>query len=125
MDLESAANNYGVINSAGGNGTNGVTRYISPMQGFFVRAAGSGNVGMTNAVRSSGNAGVWLKKGTAAEENIVSLKISTETGSGSDEIQLLFGSEKSGKGAMKLFSPVKTAPSIYMNLTVKMFQFVT
>lgn len=111
-----AANNYGVINSSGGSGTNGVTRYISPMQGFFVRAGSNGNLSMTNAVRSSGNAGVWLKKGSVTEENIVSLKISTETGSGSDEIKLMFGSEKSGNGAMKLFSPVKTAPSIYMNI---------
>jgi hypothetical protein len=106
--------NYGVINSSGGTGTNGVTRYIAAMQGFFVRAKVNGNLGTTNSVRVQQGAVSWFKKGTVSELNKISVTIDSETGIGSDEVQLVFGSEKNEGGAVKLFSPVTTAPSIYL-----------
>jgi hypothetical protein len=58
------AYNYGVYNSASTSdeGTLGVTRYIAPTQGFFVRAAQSGNLAMNNQVRVHQGAGNWLKR---------------------------------------------------------------
>lgn len=48
-----AHDNYGVYNDASNvdNGTNGVTRYIAPMQGFFVVAANNGSFGFENDAR--------------------------------------------------------------------------
>ena len=111
-----AALNYGVINSSGGTGTNGVTRYIAAMQGFFIRAKVNGNLGITNSVRVQQGTVSWFKKGTGSELNKVSVTINSEAGTGSDEVQLVFGSEKNESGAVKLFSPVTTAPSIYLPL---------
>ena len=57
------ANNYGVYNSADadGVGTNSVTRYIAPMQGYFVTASSAGNLSMNNDVRVHDGAGNWFK----------------------------------------------------------------
>jgi hypothetical protein len=111
-----SASNYGVVNSATGSGTNGVTRYIAPMQGFFVRAASAGNLILTNSVRVHDGAGSWLKKGLDADNNMVSISINSETGNGSDEVRLMFDSKMNEPGAAKLFSPVLTAPSLYLNI---------
>ncbi len=108
-----AANNYGVYNSvdADGIGTNSVTRYIAPMQGFFVEAANLGNLGMSNAVRTHEGAGNWFKNQAANNLNLI---VSSDAGLGSDEIQLEFAYPEKGNGAKKLFSYVKTAPALYM-----------
>jgi hypothetical protein len=111
-----AASNYGVINSAGGKGTNGVSRYISPMQGFFVQAEFTGNLGFTNSVRSNAGAGAWLKKGLSTEQEAISITVTPETGTGFDEIKLVFGSKDNESGSLKLFSPVAAAPSLYLPL---------
>jgi hypothetical protein len=37
------------------------TQYIPPTQGYFVRAATSGNIGTSNAVRVNSGASNWLK----------------------------------------------------------------
>lgn len=108
-----AASNYGVINSAGGTGTNGVTRFISAMQGFFVRAKTSGNLGITNDARILQTAS-WMKRSMAAESSPLSLTVNSEDGMGYDEVQLSFGSNDNENGAMKLFSPVETAPGLYL-----------
>ena len=110
------ANNYGVINSndADGTGTNSVTRYIAPTQGYFVRAADAGNLSMNNDVRVSDGAGNWFKS-TKQEVNKVSVCVKSDAGYGSDEIQLKFGNSDNENGAMKLFSKVLTAPSLYLS----------
>jgi hypothetical protein len=108
-----AANNYGVISSSGGPGTNGVTRYIAPEQGFFVRADIDGGIEMNNSVRVISESGSWMKKGSEELQNIVNVKVLSEKENGFDEIKLLFGSDKIESGAKKLYSPVLSAPSLY------------
>ncbi|MCX6229266.1 MAG: hypothetical protein NTV75_08870 [Bacteroidia bacterium] len=107
-----ATSNYGVINSASGTGTNSVTRYIAPMQGFFVRAASSGTLGMTNAIRVANGASDW--KSASFDPDVLSITVASEQNSGSDEARLLFGYPQNQEGAPKLFSPATTAPSLYL-----------
>jgi hypothetical protein len=104
-----------VINSAGGTGTNGVTRYIGPSQGFFVKAAVNGNISTGNSTRVNSTSIAWLKKGTSTYSDMTpfSVTVSSEEGFGSDEVLLIFGTEKTEEGAIKLYSPVATAPSLY------------
>jgi len=110
------ANNYGVYNSADadGIGTNNVTRHIAPMQAFFVQAASAGTFAFHNAARVHDGASVWLKsaQNNAPEQNV---RLSVSAAAGRDEIKVGFGYAANESGAMKLFSPVLTAPSLYMN----------
>ena len=108
-----AASNYGVINSAGtGAGTNGVTRYIAPMQGFYVRAASTGNIGMTNELRVHDGANGWF----LPPPNLGKVKVraTSNAGNGFDEVLVQFGSIANEPGAAKIFSPKEAAPSLYM-----------
>ncbi|MCX6268441.1 MAG: hypothetical protein NTW16_13950 [Bacteroidetes bacterium] len=120
-----AANNYGVCNSSSGSiGTNGITRYIAPMQGYFVRASGAGSLVSDNPVRVLEDA-FWLKKAPQQDRQI-SLRVHSDGGYGADEIQVNFGYAANENGAMKLFSAVSTAPSLFLsnlseNLSVRYF----
>ncbi len=109
------ANNYGVYNSADadGIGTNSVTRYIAPMQGYFVQASSAGNLSLTNSVRVLNGANDWLKNFNQ-ENSEVSLCVKSVENFGSDEIQIKFGYLQNENGAMKLFSKVISAPSLYL-----------
>jgi|GEM_PF-662984 len=107
-----AANNYGVCNSFSGLGTNSVTPYIAPMQGFFVLAANAGSLNMDNAVRVHDGAGNWFKN-SVSTASMVSVVVQSEADKSSDEVQLQFGYSANEKGAEKLFSHVKTAPGLY------------
>jgi hypothetical protein len=111
-----SANNYGVYNSddISGIGTNGAGRYIAPMQGFFVRAESTGDLGFSNSVRVLNGAGNWLKKGEEQENYTINITINSNEGYGFDEVQIKFGSLKNNPGAIKLFSHVKSAPSLYL-----------
>lgn len=111
-----SASNYGVYNSADadGIGTNSVTRYIAPMQGFFVEAASAGDLGMSNNVRVHDGAGNWFKN-CQQQINNLNLIVTSEAGFGSDEILLEFAYATKEIGAKKLFSPVTTAPALYIN----------
>lgn len=111
----STANNYGVYNSSqvGDVGTNNASRYISPMQGFFVNASQAGNLVFNNDARVHNAAGAWLRS-AEAEVGLIRLKVSAASGNGSDEVLLRFGAESDDTGSAKLFSPVKVAPSLYM-----------
>ena len=119
------ANNYGVQNSATEIGTNGVTRYIAPMQGFFVRAQNDGKLLFGNSSRVHDGAGGWFKKNAGSNgNNIVSVTVNSEAGLGSDEVKILFGSKQNEAGAEKLFSHVLSAPSLFLpflqeNLSVR------
>ena len=112
----STANNYGVYNSADtdGTGTNNVTKYIAPMQGFFVNASYTGTFIFNNAARVHNDAGVWLKSASAECTGYVKLSVISDSGAGSDEVKLNFGQMNNSDGAQKLFSYVKTAPSLYI-----------
>ena len=57
---------------------------------------------------------------------MINISVNSAAGVGSDEVQLILGSKQNEPGAMKLFSPVLTAPSLYMsvqeeNFTVRYF----
>ncbi|WP_423127258.1 Ig-like domain-containing protein [Gaoshiqia sp. Z1-71] len=113
----STANNYGVFNSAdtGDTGTNHVSRYIAPMQGFFVRAVSSGTFGFNNNARVHNEAGKWLKSaGINRSANTIRLTVQSLAGAGSDEVKFEFGHAANENGAIKLFSPVETAPGLYL-----------
>jgi hypothetical protein len=113
-------NNYGVYNSADVDsiGTNNVTSHISPMQGFFVRAAGSGAFTFTNAARSHYEANSWLRSASALEDasSISNLRLAVKSEWGGDEVKLGVGSSADEAGALKMFSPVAEAPSLYLNV---------
>jgi len=113
-----AVSNYGVYNSADGDGigTNSVTKNIAPMQGFFVQSASAGNISTNNSVRVFEGASNWFKsKGVNGfVSNKLSISVKSDEGHGADEVQLRFGYNENENGAMKLFSKVLSAPSLYL-----------
>jgi autotransporter-associated beta strand protein len=112
------ANNYGVFNSASGIGTNSISRYLAPMQGYFVKAASSGNLVFDNSVRVHTGAGNWFKN-TGIKNQVIRITVESEDGNGADEALLQFGYADSNQGTSKLFSQVSSAPSLYLNLKDK------
>jgi hypothetical protein len=109
------ANNYGVFNSASGVGTNSINRYLAPMQGYFVKAAATGNLAFDNRVRSHTGAGNWFKN-TGIKNPVIRIAVESEDGNGADEALLQFGYADSNQGTSKLFSHVSKAPSLYLSL---------
>ncbi|MFT6843608.1 MAG: hypothetical protein ACJASR_002392, partial [Psychroserpens sp.] len=108
------SNNYGVFNSAGNVGTNGVTQYIAPSQGYFVRAVTNGDISMSNLVRINEGASNWLK-GERESSKSLKVRITSDEGNGYDEVLLQFGFSQNEAGARKLFSENALAPSAYLN----------
>ena len=113
------ANNYGICNSASGSGTNGITRYIAPMQGYFVLASGAGNLTINNNVRTHINASNWKEE--TLDEKSVSVVVKSDAGNGFDESRINFGFTGPIDGAIKLFSRLETAPSLYMPINENLF----
>lgn len=110
-----AANNYGVVNSAGtGPGTNGITQYIPPMQGFFVKAATNGTIGLANDIRVHDGANFWRSPPDDPLKDKIVVRVASQAGDGYDEIILQFGYPSDEPGAAKIFSHVPSAPSLYM-----------
>jgi hypothetical protein len=109
--------NYGAYNSAASadEGTLGVTRYIAPNQGFFVKAAQSGTVTMNNSVRVNQGAGNWLKsaKSDHLSENI-KITIESAAGQGRDEVVVEFGHRQNESGTRKKFSFIPSAPAVFI-----------
>ncbi|MFZ4581801.1 MAG: T9SS type A sorting domain-containing protein [Paludibacter sp.] len=112
-----SANNYGVYNSADvlNTGTNGVTRYISPNMGFFVKAASNGTFAFNNNARVANEAGNWMRVKSNNAPLSLSLAVHSVDSLGSDEVKMTFESDNKMAGAAKMFSPVKTAPSLYFD----------
>ena len=110
-----SANNYGVYNSADilNTGTNGVTRYISPNMGFFVKAASNGTFAFNNNARVPNEAGNWMRVKSNNTPKSLSLTVQSVDSLGSDEVKMTFEYDNKLAGASKMFSPVKTAPSLY------------
>lgn len=106
------AGNYGVCNSILGTGTNSVTRYIAPMQGFFVRAANNSNLIMTNSIRVNTHEGGW--KSESINPLSLSVKVESEADRTSDEVRISFGYPDNNHGATKLFSPLTDVPTLYL-----------
>jgi hypothetical protein len=116
------SNNYGVYNSNGSVGTNGVTQYIAQTQGYFVRAVDNGSIAMTNETQVHTGASNWLKAKNNSTKSAkkstktkrLKIKITSNEGYGSDEVLLQFGFPQNEAGALKLFSQNETAPSAYL-----------
>lgn len=111
------ANNYGVYNSADliDSGTNNSTRYISPNMGFFVKAASAGIFIFNNSARVTNEAGSWLRvKTNQNAKPSLYIKVNSADSLGSDEVKMNFGSYLNQPGANKMYSPVKTAPSLFI-----------
>ncbi len=108
-----SAGNYGAFNSAesSGSGTNGVTQYIPVGQGFMVKAASAGTLGMADGVRVH-NTQPYLKS-TNENTNILRIKVTGNANTYSDEIVIEFGHPTADGGAEKMFSFYETAPSLY------------
>ena len=114
--------NYGVYNSAStsDNGTLGVTRYIAPTQGFFVKAASSGNFSFNNNIRVHEGAGNWLKNAIIDPDQLRML-VHSQEGFGNDEVILEFGHPDISEGTAKRFSFVESAPQLYFPVNDKQF----
>ncbi|MEI7980323.1 MAG: T9SS type A sorting domain-containing protein [Bacteroidota bacterium] len=105
--------NYGVYNSASVSdaGTHSTTRYIAPMQGFFVEAASDGSLGMTSAVQTHSTQ-TWLKE-SAEENNILRLKLTTDANTYNDEMIIAVDPAFDNGGSHKFWSMYEEAPEIY------------
>jgi autotransporter-associated beta strand protein len=114
------ANNYGVFNSASGVGTNSISRYLAPMQGYFVKATNNGNLVFDNSVRAHTGAGNWFKN-TRIKNPVIRIAVESVAGNGADEALLQFGYSESNQGTSKLFSHVSSAPSLYFSLDDKKY----
>ena len=110
-----ATGNFGAYNSTleADIGTNGMSRYIPPMQAFYVKAATNGILEMSNDVRVNSSQ-TWLKSNSQLS-NTFRLKITNDQNSYSDEIQIEFGHENDMGGAEKLESMYSEAPSLSTN----------
>ncbi len=107
--------NYGAYNSASDsdNGTLGVSRYIAPTQGFFVKAGQTGELFMDNSVRVHAGAGNWMKS-AAANQNKIIIDLESSEGYGKDEVVVEFGHNEPLTGTSKKFSLVPSSPSLYL-----------
>ncbi len=103
--------NYGVYNATSNVGTLGTSKYIAPMQGFFVEAASEGNVSITNAVQVHASQ-VWLKESQDAN-NILRLKLTTSANTYKDEMIVAVNPSFVNGGSMKFWSMYNEAPELY------------
>ena len=105
---DDGSGNYGVY-ITGGTGTNGVSQYIAPMQGFWVEASVNGSLIMDNEVRTHSEQ-LWLKNEPA---EILRLGVTSNANTYSDEVVFIFGKESNVGGAAKMFSMLPDAPGLY------------
>jgi hypothetical protein len=106
-----AVGNYGSFNSDGSSGNNGVTQYIAVGQGFMVKAASSGVLGMADEIRVHSDQS-YLKS-TDETPNVFRMTVSGDANTYSDEVVIEFGHQTDHGGAEKMFSLYETAPSLY------------
>ncbi len=109
-----ANQNYGVYNSSWpGTGTNGTGRYIGPGEGFLVQSTSGDNLVLGNACRTNGGE----ETGESGSSLVtVDITVQSDTCYGGDEVLFDLGNLSNHAGAMKLFSPVETAPGLYLQL---------
>lgn len=92
-------------------GTAGTSRYIAPMQGFWVSAAQDGILGMDNRIRVHSDQN-WLKNEKTVP-GVLRLSVSSESNPYKDETILEFGHETNRGGSEKMFSIYPQAPGLY------------
>ena len=112
-----AVNNYGayVDNASGDAGTNGVSRYIPPLQGFFVIAQTDGEFVFNDGARVHSTQ-QHMKSGN---EEGFRLSVQAPENAGKDEILLDFGHQSNQGGADKWYSMSDKAPSLYLPFAEK------
>jgi hypothetical protein len=103
--------NYGVFNSNGSVGTHGTSQYIAPMQGFFVLAASSGTMEMTQAVRAHSSQS-WIKEADEANDYL-KLQVTSSATSYLDEMIVAVNRDYENGGSMKFWSMAADAPELY------------
>ncbi len=98
--------------SVASGGVAGASRYIASMQGFYVVAASNNTLSFTNAMRAH-NTQLFLKN-SETFTNRLSLKVSNDVNTLSDEVLVHFDPEFSNAaGAEKMFSHAAEAPNMY------------
>ena len=105
--------NYGAYNnfSRSDAGTNGASRYIQPMQAFWVRAESDGaHLVLGPSTRIHQHEQVSETEGTAAT---LRLSVSGDANSYRDEMVIEFGHAGDRGGTEKLFSIYPSAPALY------------
>jgi hypothetical protein len=102
--------NYGVFNSATGEGTHSTSRYIAPMQGFFVQANTSGTLNMSNVQVHSSQ--TWLKDGVDTD-NMLRLKLTTSANTFNDEMLVAVNAAYENGGSPKFWSMENDSPELY------------
>ena len=108
------AQQYGTYHSAqiSNEGTLGTSRHIAPMQGFWVKAAENGTMGMDNRVRTHSGQN-WLKDHHSSP-GVLRLALSSHAMPYRDEVILEFGHAHSGGGSGKMFSMHQEAPGLFL-----------
>ena len=108
-----ATGNYGAYTTAisGDLGTNGVTRYISVGQGFFVLASSAGSFTMDNGIKVN-KAQAYLKNGESLNEEL-KLRLSCSANTYSDEAMVAFNNSDPLSGSEKFSSMYTQAPELW------------
>ena len=106
---------YATFNESTNASTNGGTRYLSSMQGFFVHASATGSLGVSNDVRIDVTQ-AYLKKSDELPNNLLKLRV--EKGDYNDEAVVLFYPNASqifdnDFDAYKMFSGNADIPELY------------
>ncbi len=109
---------YSTFNGTTNASTNGGSRYISSMQGFFVHATDNGTLGVTNDVRVD-ETQAYLKKSNDQPNNLLKLRI--EKGNYNDEAVVLFYPNATQNfdnefDAYKMFSYNPDIPELYTTI---------
>ncbi len=106
-----ASGNYGAFSIATKTGTNGVSQNIASGQAFFVKAASSGTLTMTDALKKHSTQ-VWLKN-TNADNTLIHLDLTCSANTYKDEMIVQFDPSFTGGGTQKFNSFYAEAPELY------------
>ncbi len=115
--------NYGAYNSASRleNGTNQASRFIAPMQAFWVKAAtDQQEITIGNEARVH-NGQLRAKKDQTNAQDILSLMVTSTTSQYQDEVIIEFGHTADLGGAEKMFSLLDEAPGLYTTINQKQY----
>ncbi len=109
-----------VASYVNGVGTNGGTRYIAPMQGFFIKndGTGTGKLGTSRSIWARITSFKFRNNDKSASENVLRFKVKSLTNGYSDETVVRFNNHATDKydnnyDATKMFSFNNQVPQIY------------
>jgi hypothetical protein len=105
---------------SGSGGINGASAEIAPMQGFFVEAASTGNIPLSNSMRTHSGQ-IWLKDGPALPSRL-RLQVAAIGGGKNDEVLIHRSAGFSGStGAEKMFAAAEGQPALFTTKAGKKF----